>query len=821
VYFYLSVEEKKKKRRTETRPVESIPVICCLKYLPRFNSPLTYFDTLSETERRDPSHRTNRRADTTHQHREMLRKRRSSLHFLKGSVLTTEDLAAIQVELAALDRRLLQLEQEEAANLEPSEGSYDMLMPQDYDSPEAQATLAHILGAELCQLAADGDAVAVERLLSKGVDPNSQDYDERTPLHLAALHGHIAVVMILLRFQAKATITDESGLTALDLAMKAKHQNVCEVLSIGGSGSPKLFTPVHDHMSIYTASAPSSCSDSVDELASRSAEGDDKTSDTSSGDCSDLEVEQKHPPAKPLTPVAGFAAARDRLARKDPEETMVIIMVGLPGRGKTFVAQNIQRYFSWHGVQCETLAHKNYWKKVTAGLATSAFDEGDPEEEAAALIAKDVRSAVRRNCGLVVIDGTHSTRRRRQCVQRAIEELHCVPAECIIFVEINNSDPALIAANVQRALEAAKNPPPSFVEDYYDLMRRHERIYQTLSRTHDRETCFIRIDDQQTFHLNRITGFRPTRMVFLLQNLRHSPVTLYFTRAGQYEEMGLRIGGDSALTELGDCYSKALFELMANDVGPESQLLVMSSSSKRCTQTIQHFYNMARHSISPLPEGGEDGTDPSALVEPPGAGGIEFPHTPVLSRAATPLPVPEMHGKRGLHLKCRVGIFPHLDDLNHGDCEGQLMSEVRRTLPNTLLSMEQDWYNVAWPNGESMRQIFTGRLENLIHELHSSSVPVLVCSHRPLIQGFRAYFTGEDGSMCDPQDAKNIDVPMHCVIKVSFRGACRVSEVIDLTHRTESIFKRRSGQDLLAASLSLPSSLVEANPSAEDKSNWT
>ena len=717
----------------------------------------------------------------------MLRKRRS-LYQLKDGTITTEDLASIQIELAALDRRLRQLEQDEAANVAPSQNSE--LIPHDYDSPAAQAIFTHILGAELCQFAADGDSAAVERLLTRGVDPNSLDYDERTPLHLACLNGHINVVSVLLQFNAKTKLTDESGLTPLDLAMKEKRDDISELLNAAGScrGSPFTTTPKHvalcDAESYFSASSMSS----GEELhAGRCSSGDD---DESSEVQDDRDDDDETTSSGRLSKVPSSASATSGPSRAPgtggpPEEAMVIIMVGLPGRGKTFVAQNIQRYFAWHGVQSETLAYKSYWKKVTAGLSTSAFDEEDPEEATAALVAKDIRAAIRRTSGLVIVDGTHSTRRRRHCLWQAIDATHCLPTDRIIFCEINNNDEALIAANVQRAFEAAKNPPSTFIKDYYELMKQHERVYQTLSRTHDRETSFIRIDDQQTFHLNRISGFRPTRMVFLLQNLRHSPVTLYFTRPGEYEEMGKRIGGDSALTELGDCYSKALFEFMAGDLGSQP-FLVMSSCAKRCTKTIQHFYNMARHSISPAPEVNDYASTTT----------LEFPNTPPADSSA-PLSTPVTMIKKAAHVSCRVGLFPHLDDLNHGDCEGQLMSEVKRTLPNTLLSMEHDWYNVAWPNGESIKQIFTGRLENLIHELQSSMVPVLVCSHRPLIQGFRAYFTSmDDGTVCAPQNAKNIEVPLHAVVKLSFRGARRVAEVIDLTHRTEQIFKRRSGQDL-------------------------
>ncbi|CAA6664280.1 unnamed protein product [Spirodela intermedia] len=41
-------------------------------------------------------------------------------------------------------------------------------------------------GSHLCQAVANGDVDFLKRVLSNGVDPNSRDYDHRTPLHLAA-----------------------------------------------------------------------------------------------------------------------------------------------------------------------------------------------------------------------------------------------------------------------------------------------------------------------------------------------------------------------------------------------------------------------------------------------------------------------------------------------------------------------------------------------------------------------------------------------------------------------------------------------------------
>ena len=43
----------------------------------------------------------------------------------------------------------------------------------------------------------DGDAAYVELLINNGMSPNTCDYNQRTPLHLAASNGHTHIVHFL------------------------------------------------------------------------------------------------------------------------------------------------------------------------------------------------------------------------------------------------------------------------------------------------------------------------------------------------------------------------------------------------------------------------------------------------------------------------------------------------------------------------------------------------------------------------------------------------------------------------------------------------
>ena len=56
-----------------------------------------------------------------------------------------------------------------------------------------------------CSAAAGGDLETLENLLANGANLNKGDYDNRTPLHLAAATGHLKIIQFLIE---KACVID-------------------------------------------------------------------------------------------------------------------------------------------------------------------------------------------------------------------------------------------------------------------------------------------------------------------------------------------------------------------------------------------------------------------------------------------------------------------------------------------------------------------------------------------------------------------------------------------------------------------------------------
>ncbi|KAK9106580.1 hypothetical protein Syun_022591 [Stephania yunnanensis] len=92
----------------------------------------------------------------------------------------------------------------------------------------------------LCLAVAKGDSDFLKRLLSNGVDPNSRDYDHRTPLHVAAAEGLYLMAKLLLEAGASVFLKDRWGRTPLDEARSSGNNKLTELLEVAKSTQAQL-----------------------------------------------------------------------------------------------------------------------------------------------------------------------------------------------------------------------------------------------------------------------------------------------------------------------------------------------------------------------------------------------------------------------------------------------------------------------------------------------------------------------------------------------------------------------------------------------------
>lgn len=85
-------------------------------------------------------------------------------------------------------------------------------------------------GSQLCSAVAKGDADFLKRVLSFGIDPNTKDYDHRTPLHIAAAEGLYLIAKMLLEAGASVFAMDRWGTTPLDEVRKSGSRSLMTLL---------------------------------------------------------------------------------------------------------------------------------------------------------------------------------------------------------------------------------------------------------------------------------------------------------------------------------------------------------------------------------------------------------------------------------------------------------------------------------------------------------------------------------------------------------------------------------------------------------------
>ncbi|KAJ3220016.1 Fructose-2,6-bisphosphatase [Dinochytrium kinnereticum] len=472
-----------------------------------------------------------------------------------------------------------------------------------------------------------------------------------------------------------------------------------------------------------------------------------------------------------------------------PTAKLAVVMVGLPARGKTYIARKLARYLNWLGHPAQLFNVGNYRREMAGATKDQSFFDPLNEESAkvrhtiadAALddmltwfTEREARDSVQRisevglggsfsslsvstpgsaspsitaspamgakvnvNKALVktamvgIYDATNSTVERRQMIQDKCEKDHVE----VMFVESICNDPDVVMANIKEVKLSSPDyigvDSDKAVEDFMARIRHYESTYQTIRHNEmNGRISFVKlIDVGDQVIVNKIRGYIQSRIVYFLMNLNITPRCIYFSRHGESMfNVDGKIGGDSNLSPRGQMFAKKLPHIIKEKLGEQTNLTVWTSTLRRTIQTASY------------------------------------------------IPFPQLQWKA-------------LDELDSGLCDGLTYEEIEEKYPEDFAQRDEDKYNYRYRGGESYADLVK-RLEPVTLELerhHEKNHSILIIGHQAVLRALYAYFLNY------PHDElPYLKIPLHTVVKLTFKAYGCIEErfKVDVpavdTHRGKS-----------------------------------
>lgn len=386
------------------------------------------------------------------------------------------------------------------------------------------------------------------------------------------------------------------------------------------------------------------------------------------------------------------------------DQKMALVMVGLPARGKSYIARKLARYLRWRGQETRVF-NVGAARRETVGSQVSHdfFDPDNPEGRKermrlAEVVLKDMLRWLSQSGQVAIYDATNSTRERRAWIRDSCR----AQGVTVVFIETVCDDPRVIDRNLRdtklHSPDYVGMAPEEALADFKKRIAHYEKAYATVG---DDEGMSVKlIDEGKKVVVHNIDGAVMSRIVYFLMNLRTKRRPIWLTRHGESQfNVEDRIGGDSPLSARGHEFARALAGFMQTRRDTEP-ITVWTSRLRRTIQTASY-----------LPE--------------------------------------------------RTQAFRSLDEIDAGECDGLTYSEVRKQYPDQFAERSRDKVNYRYPRGESYNDVIQ-RLDPIIIEIERHEHPILIVSHQGVLRALYAYLMDTP-----PKDCPHLPMPLHTVLELT------------------------------------------------------
>lgn len=449
---------------------------------------------------------------------------------------------------------------------------------------------------------------------------------------------------------------------------------------------------------------------------------------------------------------------------------LIIVMVGLPARGKSYIVKKLARYLNWLDYTTR-IFNAGQRRRVAAtsqtgppGDVSSAafFNPRNPDgvalrdKIALGTLQELLEWLARDDARVGIFDATNTTIERRRLLISHIRT-HTSPAPEVLFLESYTFDQTILQNNIQLKLLGPDycNQERSYaIKDLIQRLTNYERAYVPLGAFEEIHGLpyVSMIDVGRKIGTHLVHGYLSTQIVEYLLNFNLAERQIWITCNGESSDdrMG-KIGRNAGLTDHGRAYAIALEHFITakreaweqshrkkvdttllEDI-PGTLSLPRVESQGRCSQTNGH-------TLQPPTASSVTGTTPDSTQN------CSSNSTPFDIWTST-MPQCIQTSSSFSSSDYSISHLKMLDDLNAGDMAGLTFHEIQNLHPAVSGARQRSPLLYRWPGlgGESYIDAIN-RLRGVILELERIKHHVMLITHRAIVRALLGYFLGIDSS---------------------------------------------------------------------------
>ena len=381
----------------------------------------------------------------------------------------------------------------------------------------------------------------------------------------------------------------------------------------------------------------------------------------------------------------------------------IIIMVGLPARGKSFISNKLLKYLNWSNINTKIFNVGNYRRTKYKYNDSSFFDNNIKENKnirntlALELYNELLEWIKKDNNTIAIFDATNTS------IERRLNLCKITPSNInILFIESICDLPSIINKNKLLKSNSIdyKNVEKNIAyTDFQKRIKFYENIYIPIKKQEKiRFIKIININEEFILNLNNIVTNYDKIIINNLLNNNINRKKIYLSRHGEsLYNLENKIGGNSDLSNNGLLYAKKLALYM--------------------NKTVQKYELYCSTLIRTINTSKE--------------------------------------------LTTNINICKCLDEINAGICEHKTFEEVEKIYPEEFIKRKNDKLNYRYPSGESYLDLVE-RLRSFVFTIENNNNIVIIIAHQAILRVIYGYFMG-----IKIEDIPHIKIPLHTIIELN------------------------------------------------------